>query len=265
MHQNNLAAMHDPYSAGAVVVANTLSTNPLPLEISPFPIARFAFPAIVEPEGPEAPQVVWPRCGDAQIAAACQAAADTILCSLSSEPDVPVCPLSHHAVIAITSPGDGDGKTSTVLTLAPYLAKRIAGGTLVVDANTDKPDLTARLAMSALRRGVSATSPATRGPMRNELLVYPTTVERLSVLPASAGQRTGGFDLSLIDELQEGWPLVLLDMPSLAREESASLVGCCSGVYLAVRLGHTPRSAVARAARMIRQSGSRLLGCVVIR
>ena len=40
-----------------------------------------------------------------------------------------------------------------MLSLAPYLARRIAGGTLVVDANADRPDLTTRLDMSAIRRG----------------------------------------------------------------------------------------------------------------
>jgi Mrp family chromosome partitioning ATPase len=265
MQQDNLGMMHDACPAGAVVVANTAFTDPLAFDIQPFPIARFAFPAIAEPpESPaaEGPQMVWPDCRNPQVAAACNGTADAIVRWLASEPDASVCPLNRHAVIAITSPCDGDGKTSLLLTLAPCLAKRVAGGTLVVDANTGKPDLTARLALSAA--AVQPSPQSTHGSARHELLVYPTTVARLSVLPASAGQRSGGFDPSLIDELREGWPLVLLDVPSLVHEEAVSLIGCCSGVYLAVRLGHTPRSAVARAARTIRRAGGRLLGCVVI-
>ena len=58
---------------------------------------------------------------------------------------MPVCSLDRPAVVALTSPGDGDGKTGLLLALAPQLAHRIAGGILVVDANFRKPDLTARL------------------------------------------------------------------------------------------------------------------------
>ena len=61
-------------------------------------------------------------------------------------------------ILAFSSPGDGDGKTSLLLSLAPELAKRTAAGVLAVDASFRKPDLTARLAISADR-----TSPARRG------------------------------------------------------------------------------------------------------
>ena len=67
-----------------------------------------------------------------------------------------------------------------------------------------------------------------------------------------------------IEHLREGWPLVLVDMPSLEHVESAAMMRRCDGVYLVVRLGHTARRAVAEAARVIERSGGRLLGCVVV-
>jgi len=70
------------------------------------------------------------------------------------------------------------------------------------------------------------------------------------------------LDPAWIEELREGWSLVLLDMASLAHAEVAPLLGHCDGTYLVVRLGYTPRRAVTEAARVIRTVGGRLLGCV---
>jgi hypothetical protein len=57
---------------------------------------------------------------------------------------------------------------------------------------------------------------------------------------------------------------VLLDMPSLEHAEATSLLSHCTGVYLAVRLGHTARSSIAEAARLIPIHGGRLSGCLVV-
>jgi polysaccharide biosynthesis transport protein len=246
------------------------------------PPERFSFPAVPDsPDGPQAPEVpgvVWPECNDTETVWACAETADKILRQLSGRAEVPFDSLDRPAVVAITSPGDGDGKTSLLLNLAPHLARRMADGILAVDANFRKPDLTARLRLPADK---TTTRP---------LLIYPTNLRRLNVLPASAGEslasgcgewaspscsgpttgkaaRHTTMQTSLapwIEELREGWPLVLLDMCSLAHAEAAPLAGCCDGVYLAVRLGHTARRAVAQAARVLRASGARLLGCLVV-
>jgi hypothetical protein len=134
----------------------------------------------------------------------------------------------------------------------PQLLSRVAGGILVVDANPDSVSLTTRLELPEGH------------PAGGSLLIYPTNLPRLNVLPAAAKLPSRGWDRSWIAELREGWSLVLLDLPSLLHPEVASLAECCDGVYLVVRLGHTSRRGVAKAARTIRRSGGRLLGCVVI-
>ena len=212
-------------------------------------VERFTFPVLPEPgadgPSPKAPLVIWPECGVTETVRACAEAAHNILRQLS---------LDRTQVIAFSSPGDGDGKTSLVTVLSPELAKHAAGSILAIDANLRKPDLTAML------RG-TANSPAGRRAM-----IYPTNLPRLSVLPAPAvqGSPPRRLDPALDDELRQGWSLVLLDTPSLAHAEAASMAAGCDGVYLVVRLGHTARRAVADAARLIRASGSRLLGCVVV-
>jgi protein-tyrosine kinase len=211
-------------------------------------IQRFAFPAVPEPLEclpiPEPPKAIWPDSIDTETAQACAKTADHILDQLS---------LKHPMVLAFTSPFDGDGKTSLLVGLAPQLAKRIPGNVLVVDANTDKPDLTRQLTVSVAKTIDSSD------------LIYPTNLERLNVLPfQTAVPKTRQFDRDWIEDLHEGWPLALLDMPSLMHPEVARLARYCDGVYLVVRLGHTTRRAVSESARLIRHSGGKLLGCVVV-
>ena len=216
------------------------------LPLAPLPVKRFAFPELTEALDalpvPESPKVLWPAYDDTKTVRACEETANAILRQMS---------LDRPTVLAFTSPGDGDGKTSLLAALAPHLAKRITGNTLVVDANLRYPDLTARLTM-----------PVGEVAARSDL-IYPTNLPRLNVLPAPARQRVHGFNRSSIEKLREGWPLVLLDMPSLAHPETAPLLHICDGTYLVVRLGHTLRRAVVRAARLIRHRG-RLLGSVVV-
>lgn len=208
---------------------------------------RFVFPEL--PETPEpmpasrAPQVLWPESPSAETAAACAMMAEGILRQLPSG-------LGH--VAALTSPGDGDGKTSLVMALAPQLAQHAKGSVLAVDLNVHKPSLAARVRMPVGQTGDGAP------------LIYPTNLPRLSFLAAATVRPAQCLDRSWIEELRQGWSLVLLDLPSLAHAEVAPLAGACDGVYLVVRLGYTPRSAVAEAARVIRGAGGRLLGCAVV-
>ena len=231
-------AQHSPVAPGSV--------PPVSRPPSPVPLKRFAFPELSNPleplPGPGSPQALWPECNDPQTVAACSQMADGMLRQLSCD---------RPRVVAFTSPGDGDGKTSLLIALAPLLAKRIAGSILVVDANSHRPSLAARLSRTTDQRAEGSA------------LIYPTNLPRLSFL--AAPQRPSQcLDGPWIEELREGWSLVLLDMASLTHAEVAPLARHCDGVYLVVRLGHTARRAVAEAARVIRGAGGRLLGCAVV-
>jgi len=174
--------------------------------------------------------------------AGCSQMADSMLRQLSCD---------RPRVVAFTSPSEGDGKTSLLIALAPLLVTRIAGSILVVDANSRRPSLAARLNRPADQQA------------QGSALIYPTSLPRLSFL-AAPQQPSQCLDGRWIAELREGWSLVLLDMASLTHAEVAPLARYCDGVYLVVRLGHTARRAVAEAARVIRGVGGRLLGCAVV-
>jgi Mrp family chromosome partitioning ATPase len=136
----------------------------------------------------------------------------------------------------------------------------------VVDANVRNPDLTGRLNTPpdlGWTGDVGGRTPRTRRTAQTPALpIRATSIRQLSFLPAPLDE--SDLDRSQIDELRKAASLVLLDAPSLAHEETLPLLRCCDGVYLVVRLGHTARRAVADAARLLRASGCRLLGYMVV-
>ena len=125
-------------------------------------VKRFTFPAIGAGRGEgsldESSYAIWPKCECAEAVRAGVNLAKAIRGRL---------PADRSSVVAFTSPGDGDGKTTLVEVLAPELASRTPGGALVADADFRKSDLTARLAFPAAGNSVgsnpmsrSATTPA---------------------------------------------------------------------------------------------------------
>jgi hypothetical protein len=205
-------------------------------------VGRFSFPAIGEAALDELPYAIWPKCECTEAVRAGGNLAKAVRGRLSAD---------RPSVVALTSPGDGDGKTTLVEILAPELAKRSPGGVLVVDADFRKADLTARLTMSA--RNPSGSS-----------LIYPTDLAGLNVLPMSRQRQSRGADAAWIEGMRESWPLTILDMASLAHREIAPVLRHCDGVCLVVRLGHTPRRAVKEAARVISICGGQFWGCMVV-
>ena len=95
-------------------------------------------------------------------------------------------------------------------------------------------------------------------------MVYPTDLAGLSVLPMPPGLQSHYFNAAWVEETREKWPLTILDMASLEHAETVSLLGCCDGVCLVVRLGHTARRAVAESRQVIAAAGGKLFGTVVV-
>ncbi len=247
---------------------------------------QFAFPELppttMEPSADGAPTAIWPECGRPATVRACAETAETIYRRVQP---------NSATILALTSPGDGDGKTSLMISLAPELAKFIrcteksetffldgedsctsgrspyTGSVLAVDADFRKADFSSRL--------VLPTGAATDG---STALIYPTNRPGLSVLPGWGGSCTATpgatvqlssryprrWDRDWFEDLRQRWPLVLLDTPSLEHAETAPIMRYCDGVYLVVRLGHTARRAVAEAVRAINARGGRLLGSVIV-
>jgi len=170
------------------------------------------------------------------------------------------------AVLIFTSPGDGDGKTELLVSLAAALAQRTPQRVLLLDANVHKPDLAACLGIEAVR----GLAHVLAGVTKWQQVVQETFVPHLDLLPGvksptpDAGP-PGQWNLRpLLAELRTRYRLVLVDTASLAHAEVAPLAGCCDGTYLVVRLKHTTRRRLVRAVEVIRECHGRLLGSVVI-
>jgi Mrp family chromosome partitioning ATPase len=221
------------------------------------PLNSFAFPAVLprseEPSSnradksvcsrSESPGAIWPKCDSAAALQAGAALAKAIGQRM---------PASHSSVLAITSPGDGDGKSHLMTVLAPEFAKRMPQGVLAVDADFRKADLTSLLALAASR--TPGGSP----------LIYPTDLPGLSVLPRPPGFEWRYLDATWVESIREAWSLTLLDLASLEHAETVSLLPHCDGVCLVVRLGHTSHRAVAEAGHVISASGCPLWGTVIV-
>ena len=165
-------------------------------------------------------------------------------------------PSEGSAALMFTSPGDGEGKTSTVVCLAGVLAGQAADEVLVVDANFRRPELAIHFAS---RADLGLVDVLTGRADWREVVCH-TGVQHLSVLPGGRfpthdGQPPKRLDLTpVLDELRRHHRLVILDTAS-AR--------WCEGTYLVVRLGQTPRRAVRQAVRVVEACGGRVLGCVL--
>jgi Mrp family chromosome partitioning ATPase len=220
-------------------------------------LESFAFPAAL-PRGEEkssrradksvcslsaCPGATWPKCDSTAALQAGATLAEAISRRMSA---------GHPSVLAITSPGEGDGKTQLTTVLAPEFAKRMPQGVLAVDADFRKADLTSLLALAASR--TPGGSP----------LIYSTDLPGLSVLPRPPGFEWRYLDAAWVESTRETWSLTLLDLASLEHAETVSLLPHCDGVCVVVRLGHTSRRAVSEAGHVISASGCRLWGTVVV-
>ncbi len=170
-------------------------------------VKRFTFPAIGAGPGEgslgELPCAIWPKCDCTEAVQAGINLAKTIRGRLPSD---------RSSVVVLTSPGDGDGKTTLVEILAPELAKRTSGGALVADADFRKADLTARLAIPIARNAAGSA------------LIYPTDLAGLNVLPMSRQRQSRGADANWIAGMRASWPLTILDMALLQHAETRR---CC--------------------------------------
>lgn len=175
-------------------------------------------------------------------------------------------PEGRPAALMFTSPGDGEGKTGTLVALAAALVERTRGEVLVVDGNLHKPALAGRLGVQSTR----GLADVLMGTANWRQVVRSTVVPRLSVLPGVKFSTPGGrpperLNLRpLLKEVGSEYRLVLIDTASLTHREVAPMARYCDGTYLVVRLGHTTRRAIGEAARVIENCGGRVLGSVVI-
>jgi capsular exopolysaccharide synthesis family protein len=161
-------------------------------------------------------------------------------------------------LLAVTSAGRGEGRTTTAVNLA--LTAALDGrATLLVEADLRHPSL-ARLLGLAPRAGLGEVLEGGA-----EIAQAVTPLGPLAVLAAGVAQDPGAALRSpaaaaLAERLRAEWELVILDAPpALAFADGDRLAGESDAALLVVRAGRTPRQVVRTALDALGDRGAGLV------
>jgi len=171
-----------------------------------------------------------------------------------------------HKAVVVTSPGDGDGKTTTAANLALSLAQ---SGKRVLLIDCDYRGTKQQELFRLGRLGDSLKSVLT-SDVDLRVAVRGCEVANLFLLPAGRGPVDGADLLTrakfkdLVAELKAQYEYVVLDAPpTTAEKELKSLAEQADGMLLVVRGGADAASRAATATSEVARAGSRVLGAVV--
>jgi len=176
-----------------------------------------------------------------------------------SRPDQP------PRVILVTSPGPGEGKSTTVANLAITFAQ-LGNRTLLVDADLRRP-IMHRIFNLDRSRGLTN---CIVGRERLEDVVHSTAIENLYVmacgpLPPNPSEILGSDAMKqLLKQMSGQYEAVLLDSPpTLAVTDAVVLSTEVDGVVMVLRAGRTDRQAALRGYASVEKVGGKILGVLL--
>lgn len=171
--------------------------------------------------------------------------------------------------VLITSPAQGDGKTTVATNLARAMA-RAGKDVILVDADLRRPQVAWRFHVPGAA-GLGGVLVGQTGLPR--AFVEPeadTLAGRLRILPAGPPPPNPSELLSskrmtlLLEKLTQSCDLVIIDStPLLTVSDSLPLVEVVSGTVMVARINETSKDAVRRLQSVIANAGGVLLGTVV--
>jgi succinoglycan biosynthesis transport protein ExoP len=170
--------------------------------------------------------------------------------------------------LAVTSPLEGDGKSTIAMNFAIALAGHAHGGALLIDADLRRPTLNVRLGMSDSASGLSDILV---GRLTADEVVVTTKYPGLSAILAGPAVpnpmrlfQTERFE-QLLEELRDKYPFVIVDTPALLTVFDGTLVASkTDGAVIVVAAGHTEVRSTHRAIERLTAFGApNLLGIVL--
>ena len=170
-------------------------------------------------------------------------------------------------VLAVTSPGSGEGKSLTALNLAASMAMEISHTVLLVDANLRKPSLHTLL---GLPRDPGLNDYLSQDTPLPELLVHPRGIDHLTFLPAGAPMLNSAEMLNspkmshLVDDLKHRYKgrIIVFDLPPvLTAADALAFAPYVDAALLVVEEGRTRREEIAHAVELL--SSTAVLGTVL--
>jgi len=176
----------------------------------------------------------------------------------------------RHQVILVTSPGRGEGKSSTVSNLGIALAE-INQRVILIDADLRKPSLHTIFTVAnswGLSDVLHEKMSLKDSPL--EALARATSIEGLYLLPSGPGT-TSIANLfysermsDLVDRLRREFDTIIIDTPPISYLADARFVGrVVDSAVLVLRAGITTRDAAIVAKQRLKDDGIPLLGTVL--
>ncbi|HDQ45914.1 MAG TPA: polysaccharide biosynthesis tyrosine autokinase [bacterium] len=164
--------------------------------------------------------------------------------------------------LLVTSPGPGDGKSTTATNLAITFAQ-LGARTLLIDADLRRPILHAYL---SAKRGPGLTQILV-GKVKPGQAIQKTGIKNLSFLPAGSLPRNPSEFLSskvmgrLIERLSAAYDMILIDSPPVISVTDAAVLSTrVDGTILVVRAGKTDREALILARQQLEKVKGRICG-----
>ncbi len=170
-------------------------------------------------------------------------------------------------VLAITSPGPGEGKTLTALNLAASIAMEVDSTVLLVDANLRHPSVHEHLGIPD-SRGLSHY--LTENVPLAELLIHPKGIDHLTVLLGGNSMLNSSEMLNsprmsqLVEEVKTRYSsrVVIFDLPPVLNAADAlAFAPYVDAALLVVEEGKTTRQEIKNAVDLL--SGTNVIGTVL--
>ncbi len=170
-------------------------------------------------------------------------------------------------VLAVTSPGHGEGKSLTALNLAISMAMEIEHTVLLVDANLRHPSLHTHLGLPGepgLSNYLLESTPL------SELFVHPKSIDHLTLLPGGRALQNSSELLNspkmsrLVDELKSRYAgrIVIFDLPPvLTAADAMAFAPYVDATLLVVEDGKTKRKEIEHALELL--SATNVIGTVL--
>jgi capsular exopolysaccharide synthesis family protein len=171
---------------------------------------------------------------------------------------------SPPRVIVLTSPGPGEGKSTTCANLGVVLAQADKR-TLIVDGDLRKPTMHSIFGLRNTRGVVNvlAGEHDLRGVWQEPLAGLKVVTS--GPLPPNPAELVGSRRFAeLVERAREGFDFVLVDAPPVELVSDASIVAAQGdGVLLVLDAQNTRKASVRRSVRGLRTVGANVLGTVM--
>ncbi len=171
----------------------------------------------------------------------------------------------EQKALLVTSPGPGEGKSTSVANLAITMAQ-MGSKVLLIDSDLRRPilhsifNIDRRVGLSNVLVGRATIEEAAQTTEIENLFVMPC-----GTLPPNPSELLGSSAMkATLDEMKQKFDIVLFDSPPIiAVTDAAVLSSQLDGVILVIKSGQTDREATFRAFTLLKNVKTRVLGALL--